>query len=177
MEIIPREIFAKSIDPSRIMTYIRKTSGDISTSWIVEFIFTISQFQLQEFTIFNRQNLRIHDFNFVNLRFQRYEFTISASWIHNFNFIRATFSILPCWAFFRDSVSIYFMNSKCSVCWKRALTKLKLRIREDETGFHEVEMFPFRTRLNYNIILLLWELKSHKEIAKRDFPLSYKLPW
>jgi hypothetical protein len=116
---------------------------------------------------FNRQNLRIHDFNFMIWRFQLNEFTTSASWIHNFN----------------------FMNSKCSVCWKRAFTKLKswilrrwkrdfIKLKCSHRSFVLIvilmwnNMLPFKTRLSYNIILLLWELKSHKEIAKRDFPVK-----
>jgi hypothetical protein len=30
----------------------------------------------------------------------------------------ATFSILPCWAFFRDSVFYLFYMAKCLVTWK-----------------------------------------------------------
>jgi polygalacturonase len=76
-----------------------ETSGDISTTWIPDYIFVKSRIQLRELTF---QHTEI-----TNLRFYFQEFTTSTSWIHDLNCTEFMISI------FKSRIYDFnFMNSQ-----------------------------------------------------------------
>jgi hypothetical protein len=137
--------------------FYEKTCGDISTSWILDFIFVNFQILTSWIHVFNIRNSRfnlqfqLHEFTISTSRFQHHEFT---SWVHDFNFTNSTsrihvlnFSFMN--SCFEITISTswfqYFIFTKLkswihehkveivnSACWNRKFTKLKLWIRENE---------------------------------------------
>jgi hypothetical protein len=76
---------------------------------------------------------RIHDFSFMNSRFQLHEYTISISWSWNCEFMK-----LNSWSWNREFMKlkswIHEVKIVNSLSWNCKFVKLKSGIHEDEIG-------------------------------------------